>query len=221
MPLQILVTDDDLTIRELIKDCLELHGYSVILASDGQEALFLAHKYHPHLLISDIRMPHKDGYNLVKELRKNPHFRLLPVVFLTNKHSTQDKITGYQAGCDIYLSKPFQPEELSAIVRHLLERSQIIQSELLFTEIENITLQETVSLTENNTDISTTNSLNFTQREKEVLHLLIKGLSNLKIAEELYLSPKTVEKYVSNLLKKTNSTNRTELVSFIFTNKII
>jgi DNA-binding NarL/FixJ family response regulator len=221
MPLQILVTDDDLTIRELIKDCLELHGYSVILASDGQEALFLAHKYHPHLLISDIRMPHKDGYNLVKELRKNPHFRLLPVVFLTNKHSTQDKITGYQAGCDIYLSKPFQPEELSAIVRHLLERSQIIQSELLFTEIENINLQEPVCLTENNTDISTKNSLNFTQREKEVLHLLIKGLSNLKIAEELYLSPKTVEKYVSNLLKKTNSTNRTELVSFIFTNKII
>lgn len=221
MPLQILVTDDDLTIRELIKDCLELHGYSVILASDGQEALFLAHKYHPHLLISDIRMPHKDGYNLVKELRKNPHFRLLPVVFLTNKHSTQDKINGYQAGCDIYLSKPFQPEELSAIVRHLLDRSQIIQSELLFTEIENINLQETVSLTENNTGILTKNSLNFTQREKEVLHLLIKGLSNLKIAEELYLSPKTVEKYVSNLLKKTNSTNRTELVSFIFTNKII
>lgn len=221
MPLQILVTDDDLTIRRLIKDCLELHGYSVILASDGQEALFLAHKYHPHLLISDIKMPHKDGYHLVKELRQNPHFRLLPVVFLTNKHSTQDKITGYQAGCDIYLPKPFQPEELSAIVRHLLERSQIIQSELLFTEIDNINLQKAVSLTENNNDISTKNSLNFTQREKEVLHLLIKGLSNLKIAEELYLSPKTVEKYVSNLLKKTNSTNRTELVSFIFTNKII
>lgn len=221
MPLQILVTDDDLTIRRLIKDCLELHGYSVILASDGQEALFLAHKYHPHLLISDIKMPHKDGYHLVKELRQNPHFRLLPVVFLTNKHSTQDKITGYQAGCDIYLPKPFQPEELSAIVRHLLERSQIIQSELLFTEIDNINLQKAVSLTENDNDISTKNSLNFTQREKEVLHLLIKGLSNLKIAEELYLSPKTVEKYVSNLLKKTNSTNRTELVSFIFTNKII
>lgn len=221
MPLQILVTDDDLTIRRLIKDCLELHGYSVILASDGQEALSLAQKYHPHLLISDIRMPHKDGYNLVKELRQNPKFRLLPVVFLTNKYSTEDKISGYQAGCDVYLPKPFQPEELSAIVRHLLERSQIIQSELLFTEIENIHPQENISLTNNGYDILTKNYLNFTKRETEVLHLLIKGLSNLKIAEELYLSPKTVEKYVGNLLKKTNSANRTELVSFAFTNKIV
>lgn len=220
MPLQILVTDDDLTIRRLIKDCLELHGYSVILASDGQEALSLAHKYHPHLLISDIRMPHKDGYNLVKELRQNPHFRLLPVVFLTNKHSTQDKISGYQAGCDIYLPKPFQPEELSAIVRHLLDRSQIIQSELLFTEIENINSEESISII-NDDDVSIKNNLRLTKRETEVLHLLIKGFSNLKIAEKLFLSPKTVEKYVSNLLKKTDSANRTELVSFVFTNKIM
>jgi DNA-binding NarL/FixJ family response regulator len=221
MPLQILVTDDDLTIRRLIKDCLELHGYSVILASDGQQALSLAQKYHPHLLISDIRMPNKDGYDLVKELRQNPHFRLLPVVFLTNKYSTEDKISGYQAGCDVYLPKPFQPEELSAIVRHLLERSQIIQSELLFTDIDNIHPQIDISLTNNSDHTSTKNYLNFTKRETEVLHLLIKGLSNLKIAEELYLSPKTVEKYVGNLLKKTNSANRTELVSFVFTNKIM
>lgn len=221
MPLQILVTDDDLTIRRLIKDCLELHGYSVILASDGQEALSLAQKYHPHLLISDIKMPYKDGYNLVKELRQNPKFRLLPVVFLTNKYSMEDKISGYQAGCDVYLPKPFQPEELSAIVRHLLERSQIIQSELLFTEIDNIHPEKNISLTINGDDVLTKNYLNFTKRETEVLHLLTKGLSNLKIADELYLSPKTVEKYVGSLLKKTNSANRTELVSFVFTNKII
>lgn len=220
MPLQILVTDDDLTIRRLIKDCLELHGYSVILACDGQEALTLAQKYHPHLLISDIRMPYKDGYNLVKELRQNPHFRLLPVVFLTNKNSTQDKISGYQAGCDIYLPKPFQPEELSAIVRNLLDRSQIIQSELLFSEIDNNKSKQSLSFINDN-DLLSNNNFGFTKREIEVLHLLIKGFSNLKIAEELYLSSKTVEKYVSNLLKKTDSANRTELVSFVFTNKII
>lgn len=220
MPLQILVTDDDLTIRRLIKDCLELHGYSVILACDGQEALTLAQKYHPHLLISDIRMPYKDGYNLVKELRQNPHFRLLPVVFLTNKNSTQDKISGYQAGCDIYLPKPFQPEELSAIVRNLLDRSQIIQSELLFSEIDNNKSKQSLSFINDN-DVLSNNNFGFTKREIEVLHLLIKGFSNLKIAEELYLSSKTVEKYVSNLLKKTDSANRTELVSFVFTNKII
>ncbi|MBL1211637.1 response regulator transcription factor [Geminocystis sp. GBBB08] len=216
MPLQILVTDDDFTIRRLIKDCLELNGYSVILASNGEEALSLAMKYHPHLLISDIKMPYKDGFHLVKELRQNPHFRIFPVIFLTNKNSTEDKINGYQAGCDVYLSKPFQLEELSAIVRHLLERSQIIQSELLFTETESI-----YPPSEIDNNMFKQNHLYLTNREKEVLRLLIKGLSNFKIAEELYLSPKTVEKYISTLLKKSHSANRTELVSFVLTNKIM
>ncbi|BAQ65164.1 response regulator transcription factor [Geminocystis sp. NIES-3709] len=221
MPLQILVTDDDPVIRRLIRDCLELHDYSVILARDGDEALHLAQQYHPHLLISDIKMPHKDGYHLVKELRQNPHFRLLPVVFLTNKYSTEDKISGYQAGCDAYLPKPFEPNELTAIVRHLLERSQIIQAELLYTEIDNHYPLEEVNYNDNSPEILNNKNLNFTDRENEVLKLLTKGLSNVKIAEKLYLSPKTIEKYVGNLLRKTNSNNRTELVSFAFKNKIV
>ncbi|NCO75394.1 MAG: response regulator transcription factor [Cyanobacteria bacterium] len=221
MPLQILVTDDDFTIRRLIKDCLELHGYSVILASDGEEALSLANKYHPHLLISDIKMPNKDGYHLVKELRENPNFRLLPVIFLTHKNTTEDKIHGYQAGGDIYLAKPFQPNELTAIVRHLLEKTQIIQSELLFTEINHNYPQPVSNLITNNRDKIAENNIYLTKREIEVLELLIKGLSNLKIANKLYLSPKTIEKYVSSLLKKTNSNNRTELANFVFKNKIL
>ncbi|MGI0481192.1 response regulator transcription factor [Geminocystis sp. CENA526] len=220
MPLQILVTDDDLVIRRLIQDCLELQGYSVILAGDGDEALYLAYQYHPHLLISDIKMPHKDGYNLVKELRQNPHFRLLPVVFLTNKYSIEDKISGYQAGCDAYLPKPFQPSELTAIVKHLLERSQIIQSELLHTEIEHQYPSLEINVNYNSRKLSSDN-LHLTNRENEVLKLLSQGLSNGKIAEELYLSPKTIEKYVGNLLRKTNSHNRTELASFAFKNNIV
>lgn len=219
MPLQILVTDDDLVIRKLIQDCLELQGYSVILAGDGEEALSLAYQYHPHLLISDIKMPHKDGYHLVKELRQNPHFRLLPVVFLTNKHSMEDKISGYQAGCDAYLPKPFQPSELTAIVKYLLERSQIIQSELLHTEIEHQYPSPAVNY--NSPDNLTYQNLHLTSRENEVLRLLSQGLSNIKIAEKLYLSPKTIEKYVATLLRKTNSRNRTELASFALRNKIV
>ncbi len=221
MPLQILVTDDDLVIRRLIQDCLELQGYSVILAGDGDEALYLAYQYHPHLLISDIKMPHKDGYHLVKELRQNLHFRLLPVVFLTNKHSIEDKISAYQAGCDAYLPKPFEPSELTAIVKHLLERSQIIQAELLHTEIEHQYPSSPLNFNYNSFDTLTHKNLHLTNRENEVLKLLSQGLSNVKIAEELYLSPKTIEKYVGTLLRKTNSNNRTELASFAFKNKIV
>ncbi|MGY6529220.1 MAG: response regulator transcription factor [Cyanobacterium sp.] len=210
MSLQILVTDDDSTIQNLIRDCLELQGYSVILANDGEKALSLAMEYHPHLLISDIKMPHKDGYQLVQELRKITSFRLLPVIFLTQQDSMEAKISGYQAGCDVYLAKPFEPMELIAIVKHLLERSQIIQSERLFTN-------------QNNSSVAQYNnscSLHFTHREKEVLALIIKGHSNIQIAQQLYLSPKTIEKYVANLLKKTDSQNRTELVSFAFQNNL-
>ncbi|WP_069789806.1 response regulator transcription factor [Cyanobacterium sp. IPPAS B-1200] len=210
MSLQILVSDDDSTIQHLIKDCLELQGYSVILANDGEKALSLAMKYHPHLLISDIKMPHKDGYQLVQELRKLPPFRLLPVIFLTHQHTMEAKINGYQAGCDVYLAKPFEPMELIAIVKHLLERSQVIQSERLFTEHNNSSI-------DNNNNFF---SLHLTHREKEVLALIIEGHSNIQIAQQLYLSPKTIEKYVANLLKKTDSQNRTELVSFAFKNNL-
>ena len=200
MTWKIMVVDDDLIIRNLLKECLELHNYSVILASNGVEAISLAKSIKPNLIISDIIMPLKNGFTLVKELREIREFSLLPVIFLTNKDSLQDRINGYQSGCDIYLDKPFNPLELIAIVQHLFERYNIEEKE---------------------TDTLQTINIKLTEREKQVLKLLVKGFSNLKIGDELYLSAKTVEKYVSNLLKKTGVANRTELASFVYKNHII
>ena len=216
MPLQILVADDDIIIRNLIKDCLELEDYSVILAENGVEALDLAQQYHPHLLISDIKMPDKNGYDLVKELRQIPQFRLLPVIFLTQQNNSEARINAYQAGCDVYLGKPFHPQELVSIVRYLLERSQVIQSELLFAETNSSPKSAPVIFSQ-----LTESKIELTNREKEVLELIIQGLSNFTIGEQLYLSPKTVEKYVSSLLKKTGSHNRTELAVFAFKYNLI
>lgn len=195
----ILVVDDDLITRNLLKECLEIHDYSVILASNGEEAISLAKIRKPQLIISDIIMPLKNGFALVKELREIREFRLLPVIFLTNKDSIQDRIKGYQSGCDIYLDKPFNPRELIAIVEHLFSRYNL----------------------EKKDDLSSVSQVQLTEREKQVLKLIVKGFSNSQIGEELYLSSKTIEKYVSNLLKKTGVNNRTELVSFVYENKII
>ena len=74
-------------------------------------------------------MPAMDGYELVRRVRRQPPLRLLPVIFLTERTSTQERIKGYQLGCDAYLPKPFELEELGAVVRNLLERSQLIDSE--------------------------------------------------------------------------------------------
>jgi len=222
MPLQILVADDNADIRNLIRDCLEIHNYLVLMADNGVEALHLAKQYHPHLLISDIKMPDKNGYELVKELRQIPQFRLLPVIFLTHQNSSESRISGYEAGCDIYLSKPFQPNELTTIVRHLLDRSQIVQSEILFNE-NNHSEEKPSQFIKSNISSSEdkVQKLKLTQREQQVLELIIQGLSNIQIAKKLYLSPKTIEKYVSKLLSKTDSHNRTELVSFAFKHQLV
>jgi DNA-binding NarL/FixJ family response regulator len=218
MPLLVLIADDDPGIRLAVKDYLELSGYSVITAQNGQEALSLLESYHPHLLISDIKMPRKDGYDLVKQVRQRPEFRILPVIFLTERNSTSERILGYQAGCDIYLPKPFAMDELGAVVRNLLERSQMIQSERQFSERHTPLPPSEVaqiSLTPVPDDFA------FTQREKDVLRLLAKGLSNVDIGNQLHLSPRTVEKHVSSLLRKTETSNRAELVRFALEHHLV
>ena len=209
MPLMILVADDDLGIRLSVSDYLEASGYSAISAENGFDALEMMQQYHPHLLVTDITMPKMNGYELVRRVRKLPAFRLLPVIFLTEKGGAEERIRGYQAGCDFYLAKPFLVNELGAMVRNLLERSQIVQSELQ-TRGSNPDHPQESSIEER----LTANDLHLTQREQDVLGWLVDGLSNVQIGESLHLSPRTVEKYVSSLLRKTTTNNRAELVRF-------
>lgn len=219
MPLKILVVDDDLGTRLSIGDYLELSGYSVIMADDGQEALSMVEKNHPDLMVTDIVMPRMNGYELVRRVRQQPEFRLLPVILLTARTKTQERILGYQSGCDLYLPKPFELEELAAAIRNLLERSQIIQSEYRFSYQESLDGSNLIKSIHGQNHLSTpiVNSqllLSLTTREQEVLELLTHGLSNAEMGNQLHLSPRTVEKYVSSLLRKTETSNRAELVRF-------
>ncbi len=215
MPLLILIADDDPGICLAVSDYLELSGYSVISARNGQEALSLLQSYRPHLLISDIRMPIVDGYELVRQVRQRPEFRLLPVIFLTERRSTHERIRGYQAGCDLYLPKPFEMEELAAVIRNLLERSQIVQSDLEFSRSQE---SENHHSSKHNSQHL---SFEFTKREQQVLELLATGLSNIDIGGKLHLSHKTIEKYVSSLLRKTETSNRAELIRLALENNLV
>jgi DNA-binding NarL/FixJ family response regulator len=240
MPLIILVADDNLGTRLSVSDYLEMSGYSVIVAEDGQQALSMIETYHPHVLVTDINMPRMDGYELVRKVRQQPSFRLLPVVFLTERTSTEERIKGYQSGCDLYLPKPFEMEELGAIIRNLLERSQMIQSEWRFSSGERpgfaqpqpdaIAQLERAPDSESNSKIDSTKTetlspklspIELTEREQEVLDWLAKGLSNVEIGKTLHRSPRTVEKHVSSLLRKTETSNRAELVRFALENHLV
>lgn len=230
MPLIILVADDNVGTRLSVKDYLEFSGYSVVMAEDGQQALSMIETHHPHVLITDINMPRMDGYELVRQVRQKPPFRLLPVVFLTERTSTEERIRGYEIGCDLYLPKPFEMKELGVVIRSLIERVQIMQSEWRFSSDNSVQSQAQVAAEEAINQIKNTplygntpnqTHLNLTSREKEVLDLLTNGLSNIDIGKKLHLSPRTIEKYVSNLLRKTATTNRAELVRFALENQLV
>ncbi|SRR5579883_214995 len=238
MPLTILVADDDLGTRLSISDYLEAVGYIVVAAENGEEALKLVEECQPHLIVTDITMPRLDGYELVSRIRQRPTSRLLPVVFLTARNDTQERIRGYQAGCDVYLSKPFELQELGAVVRNLLERLQMLERDWRFARGESARLQGSESAadshlaaleprysreyaTGNTTTSVAAAALNLTKRECEVLKILSDGLSNGQIGEYLHLSPRTVEKYVSSLLRKTETNNRAELVRFAIDHRLV
>jgi len=125
MSAQLLLVDDEPGLREAVKDYLQESGFSVQVAGNAREGWEWMQQNTPDLVISDIMMPQVDGYQFLKQLRTDPRFHLLPVVFLTAKGMTGDRIQGYQAGVDAYLPKPFDPDELVAIVGNLLERRTI------------------------------------------------------------------------------------------------
>lgn len=222
MPLLILVADDDLGTRLFLSEYLQMFGYSVITAENGQAALDLVESYHPHLLITDIMMPRMDGYELVRQVRQRPEFRLLPVIFLTERSSTEERIRGYHLGCDFYLPKPFDMKELGAMIRNLMERSQMMESEW-----RSRTQPRPIPTSGRNTEdfspvpSDRSFSVKLTDREQEVLDLLTNGLSNAEIGGQMHLSPRTVEKYVSSLLRKTDTSNRAELVRFALEHNLV
>lgn len=230
MPLTILVADDNLGTRLSVSDYLEMSGYAVVAAEDGHQALSMIESYHPHVLVTDINMPRMDGYELVRQVRQKPAFRLLPVVFLTERTTTEERIRGYRSGCDVYLPKPFEMQELGAVIRNLLERSQMIQAELRIsapsltrTPVHTIGSASAykVDPIQQQAIAPKPNSINLTNREQQVLDLVTTGLPNAEIGHKLHLSPRTVEKYVSSLLRKTETNNRAELVRFALENNLV
>lgn len=123
LKLRILIVDDSVSIRELVKDAFEKRGFRVLTAADGQEALEVTLKETPDIIISDISMPGLDGWDFCDQVRKNPYTSFIPFVFLSKKTEAPDRIKGLQMGADDYLTKPFEMEELVARVELILNRT--------------------------------------------------------------------------------------------------
>lgn len=218
---KILLVDDEPGVRESVQAYLEYgDDLEVQVAGNANEAYKLLEKETPDLIISDIMMPEIDGYQFLQTIRQDSRFKDLPVVFLTARGMTGDRIEGYNAGCDAYLPKPFEPDELEAIVRNLLEKNKArkeaapnnLQLEEIARDLKDIKQKIT-----DKSQFTTTPSpipIDLTPREQSVLDLVAQGLMNKEIAKTLQTSVRNVEKYVSRLFSKTGTNSRTELVRF-------
>ncbi len=153
------------------------------------------------MIICDVMMPEVDGYEFITKLRKRQDVGWIPVLFLSALGQSLDRIKGLNLGGNAYMNKPFEPEELLAQVKSILNQSSQIQQRTKIIPLV--------------TTIEVNPGVKVTPTERKVLLQIAKGFSNKKIAEELKLSQRTVESHVSNLLNKTNLNNRTELARWV------
>lgn len=193
---RLLLVDDDPNLVLLVKDYLEFRGYEVVPASNGNEALEVMENFAPDLIICDVMMPGMDGYTFVETIRANPATNWIPVIFLSARGQTADRVRGLNTGADVYMVKPFEPEELVAQVESSLKHTERLM------HMQGSQIQPVLQVAED---------VELTPTETKVIQFVAKGMSNREIADRLGVSQRTVESHVSNMLGKTGLHNRTEL----------
>ncbi len=121
MPHKILAVDDDPTIQRLLEVNLEMEGYDVRLASDGVEAVEAARDFMPDVVLLDVMMPRKDGWEACADMKADPDLAHIPVVFLSARAQDVDIERGTEVGAAAYITKPFDPIDLLDLIAELIE----------------------------------------------------------------------------------------------------
>ena len=119
---KILIAEDERDIRDLVAFTLRFAGHEVFTAANGEEAVELAPKVNPDLVLMDVRMPRMTGYEACKLMKTNPDLRDIPVVFLSAKGQESEIQQGLDAGAEAYLLKPFAPDQLTTRVKEILAK---------------------------------------------------------------------------------------------------
>jgi DNA-binding NarL/FixJ family response regulator len=202
---KLLLIDDDPNLILLVKDYLEFRGYQVTTAANGREALDSLSGLVPDMIICDVMMPEMDGYAFVEQVRQDPTTSWIPILFLSAKGQSQDRVKGLTTGADVYMVKPFEPEELVAQVESSLKQA----SRLIQHQTKGIGSAPTIQVPFD---------VELTPTELKVVQFVARGMANREIADELKVSQRTIESHVSNMLGKTGLHNRTELARWAIEN---
>lgn len=206
---KILLVDDDITLRTAMIRYLQKRGYDVQDASCGTEGLVAFEQDPPDLVVSDVMMPEMDGFEFCRRLRSTRSGQLVPFIFLSSRKDLDDRVHGHQIGADDYLVKPFEPRELVAKIEAQLERSRRIHSEIVRL------MQQTTPVAPSPVATVPT-PLPLTPAEEKVFWEVIQGYTNKQIGDRLFVSPRTVQTHLSNILSKLELENRSQLIRYAF-----
>jgi len=210
--MRLLLVEDDLDLQQHLNHFLVSHQFSVDVASDGREGLFLGQEYPYDAAIIDLGLPYLDGVEMISQLRKEAYD--FPVIILTARDSWQEKVKGLDAGADDYLTKPFQPEELLARLNALIRRSAGKASPVITNGVLSLnTSTKQVKL--ENVDVSLSSS-EYKLLEYFMLHLG-EVTSKTKLTEHIYdqdfdLDSNVIEVFIRRLRKKLDPENKLNLI---------
>ena len=234
---KVLLVDDDPILRRVLQNSLEQKGYQVISVGSGSEALIQFEQDIPDIVVSDVSMPEMNGFEFCRQLRSQPSGKLIPFIFLSAMGEVDHRIQGHTIGADSYLTKPFEMKELLANIEALIERSRQVHAEIvhLIEQLANSQSKFGTYHNDSNYDrddnskssaktsvkySATTNSspkpLPLTPAEERVFWETIQGYTNKQISQRLFISPRTVQTHLSNILSKLDLSNRTQLVRFAY-----
>lgn len=216
----VIIVDDEESIRLAVGDYLFDNGYQVSACADADSMLVLCKEPKadgelpvPNAIISDIRMPGKDGIELLGLIRADERLARTPVILLTAKAMTKDRIDGYKAGADVYLPKPFDPEELLSILDNVIKRRKqmsgkngnLVELKQDMDNIKQIMKKNSVAVVKK-TDVYLTDT------ERDVLELVCKGYTNAEISSERQVGVNGINTVIQKLYLETQARTRTELV---------
>lgn len=204
---KILVVDDEIKIREIIKEYAEFEGYEVAQAEDGMQAVEMVKNQDFDIIIMDVMMPKLDGYSACKEIRK---IKQIPVIMLSARGEEYDKLFGFEIGVDDYVVKPFSPKELMARIRAVLNRASASQ------RTEDVIRYEGLEINFTAREVKIDGKkVSMTPKEYDLLFYLVKNmniaLSREKLLEEVwgfdfYGDDRTVDTHIKMLRNSLGNT---------------
>ena len=216
--IQIVILDTEEKLLEVMKNHFSLRKIQIFVTNKSDVAWNELKKNLPDCLVVDIIMPNNEGYTFIKNLKKHKNFQHIPFILLTAKGLTEDRILGYKLGCSAYISKPFDPEELEAIIKNTVVKNDIflesmLENYLLIREIKINLIKKYSQSIENKLQFS------LTSQEQYILNQILLGNQTTSIALNLNVSKRNVERYVSRLLDKTRTKNIQDLKSLYWYTK--